>query len=108
MIYVLYMYMYYSFFLFDVRTNKSRLTLVGILVWNFMYLETEPVHVEVFYGVLYDLLYTTDWKNDSYVIEKNLYVRIWRLRLILYYRFFSYSTVVFIGHMDIIKVISEM
>jgi hypothetical protein len=62
MIYVLYMYMYYSFFLFDVRTNKSRLTLVGILVWNFMYLETEPVHVEVFYGVLYDLLYTTDWK----------------------------------------------
>jgi hypothetical protein len=47
-------------------------------------------------------------KKDLYVIEKDLYVKIRRLRLILYYRFFSCSTVVFIGRMDSIRVLSEM
>jgi hypothetical protein len=38
-----------------------------------------PFVVEVFYSTQYDRL-----ENDSYVIEKDKYVRIRRLRLILY------------------------
>jgi DNA polymerase III delta prime subunit len=38
--------------------------------------------LEVFYGTQYDLY--DRLKKDSYVIEKDLYVRIRRLRLILY------------------------
>jgi hypothetical protein len=51
---------------------------------------------------LYDRL-----KKDLYVIEKDLYVRIRRLRLILYDGFFS-CTVVFKGRMGIIRVSSKM
>jgi hypothetical protein len=47
-------------------------------------------------------------EKDSYVIEKHVYIRIRRLRLILHYRFFSYGTVVFIGRMGNIRVLSEM
>jgi hypothetical protein len=42
---------------------------------------------------------TTSWKKDSYVIAKDLYARIWRLRLIFYNWFFSSLTVVFKGCM---------
>jgi hypothetical protein len=52
---------------------------------------------EVFYGTQYDL--HDRLKKDSYVIEKDLYVRIRRLRLILYDWFFSCRTVVFKGRM---------
>jgi hypothetical protein len=40
------------------------------------------IGIEVFYGTQYDMY--DRLKKDSYVIEKDLYVRIWRLRLILY------------------------
>jgi hypothetical protein len=61
---------------------------------------------EVFYGTQYDLY--DRLKNDSYVIEKDLYVRIRRLRLILYDWFFSCRTVVFKGRMSSIRVLSKM
>jgi hypothetical protein len=43
--------------------------------------------MEVFYGTQYHPITPVD-ETDSYVIEKDLYVRIRRLRLILYHRFF--------------------
>jgi hypothetical protein len=42
-----------------------------------------PYDLEVFYSTQYDLY--DRLKKDSYVIEKDLYVRIRWLRLILYY-----------------------
>jgi hypothetical protein len=51
---------------------------------------------------------TTDWKKALYVMEKDLYVRILHLRLILHYRFFSCSTVIFIGRMRSTRVLSKM
>jgi hypothetical protein len=47
-------------------------------------------------------------KKDSYVIEKKLYVRIRRLRLILYDWFFRCRTVVFKGRMGSVRVLSKM
>jgi hypothetical protein len=47
---------------------------------------TTRVQLEVFNDAQYDVYYRL--KNDSYVIEKNLYVRVWWLRSILYFRFF--------------------
>jgi hypothetical protein len=47
-------------------------------------------------------------KKDSYVIEKDLYVRIRRLRLILYDWFFSCRTVVFKSRMGSIRVVKYM
>jgi hypothetical protein len=41
--------------------------------------------IEVFYDAQYDVYYRL--KKDSYVIENDIYVRIWWLRLIIYYRF---------------------
>jgi hypothetical protein len=47
-----------------------------------------------------------DWlKNDSYVIENDIYVRIRWLRLILYDWFFSCRTVIFKGRMSSIRVL---
>jgi hypothetical protein len=45
--------------------------------------------IEFFYGAQYDLY--DRLKNGSYVIEKDLYVRIRRLRLFLYDWFFKLS-----------------
>jgi hypothetical protein len=60
---------------------------------------------EVFY-TQYDLY---DWlKKNSYLIEKDLYVRIWRLRSILYNWFFSCRTVVFKGRTGNIGVLLKM
>jgi hypothetical protein len=60
----------------------------------------------VFLGTQYDLY--DRLKKDSYVIKKDLYVRIQRLRLILYDWFFSCHTVVFKGRMGSIRVLSKM
>jgi hypothetical protein len=50
------------------------------------------IQVEVFYGTQYGMY---DWlKKDSYVMENDLYVRIRRLRLILYDWFFRFRTLV--------------
>jgi hypothetical protein len=43
------------------------------------------VDQEVFYGTQYHLVPPAE--KDSYVVEKDLYVRIRRLRFILYHRF---------------------
>jgi hypothetical protein len=59
-----------------------------------------------FYGTQYDLY--DRLKKDLYVIEKDLYVRIRRLRLILYGWFFSCRTIVFKGRMGSIRVLSKM
>jgi hypothetical protein len=61
---------------------------------------------EVFYRTQYDLY--DRLKKDSYVIEKDLCVRIRRLRLILYDWFFSCRTVVFKCRMVSIRVLSKM
>jgi hypothetical protein len=59
-----------------------------------------------FYSPQYDLY--DRLKKDSYVIETNLYVRIRRLRLIIYDWFFSCRTVVFKGRMSSIRILSKM
>ena len=66
----------------------------------------EPFKDEVFYCTQYDLY--DRLKKDSYVIEKDLYVRIGRLRLILYHRFFCVVRVVFIGGIGSIWVLLEI
>jgi hypothetical protein len=63
-------------------------------------------NTEVFYGTQYDMY--DRLKKDSYVIEKDLYVRIRRLRLILYDCFFIFRTVVFKGRTGSIRVLSKM
>jgi hypothetical protein len=60
---------------------------------------------EVFYGTQYDMY--DRLKNDSYVIEKYLYVMIRQLILILYDWFFSYRTVVK-GRTSSIRVLSKI
>jgi hypothetical protein len=61
---------------------------------------------EVFYGTQYHPVPPVE--KDSYVIEKDLYVRIWRLRLICTTSFFSVVWVVFIGGMSSIRVLLEI
>jgi hypothetical protein len=65
-----------------------------------------PIGHEVFYGTQYDLY--DRLKMDSYVIEKDIYVRIRQLRLILYDWFFSWRTVIFKSRMSSIRVLSKM
>jgi hypothetical protein len=52
-----------------------------------------------FYGTQYDMY--DRLKSDSYVIEKDLYVSIRQMRLILYDCFFSCCTIVFKDRMGI-------
>jgi hypothetical protein len=76
-----------------INSNRDPIPSEELLAW------------EVFYSTqcdLYDRL-----KKDLYVIEKDLYVRIRRLRLILHDWFFSCHTVVFKGRMGSIRVLSK-
>jgi hypothetical protein len=61
---------------------------------------------DVFCGTQYHPV--TSVEKDSYVIENDLYVRIRRLRLIMYHRFLCVVWVIFIGGMSSIWVLSEM
>jgi hypothetical protein len=65
-----------------------------------------PSLAEVFYVTRYNMY--DRLKKNSYVIERDLYVRIRWLGLILYDWFFSCRTVVFKGRMGSIKVLSKM
>jgi hypothetical protein len=64
----------------------------------------QTITYEVFLSTQYNMY--DRLKKDSYVIEKDLYVRIQRLRLIL--TGFSCCTVVFKGRTGSIRVLSKM
>jgi hypothetical protein len=86
--------------LFYMRLKKRNSTTLHQIHFKFIF------HRPNFYGTQYHPIPLVE--KNLYVIQKDLYVRIRRLRLIMYHRFFSVVWVVFISGMGSTWVLSKI